>query len=112
QAAAEVASYLAARGGTADSSARSAPPREQRGAPESASLHNNRGIALLRASDADGAEREFERAIELDPSHAAPYYNLAILERCYRLDTAAATKRFQHDWSPSHAHPASLAPAP
>jgi len=102
-----VVTYLAARAGQADSAARVAPP-SPRGAPESAALHNNRGIALLRASDADGAQREFERAIELDPARAAPYYNLAILERWYRLDTAAATKRFQQYWGRSHADPDSL----
>ena len=67
-----------------------------------------RSHARTRASDADGARREFERAIELDPARAAPYYNLAILERWYRLDTAAAAKRFQQYWSLSHADPDSL----
>ncbi len=77
-------------------------------APKSAANHNNRGIALLRAADPDAAAREFERAIELDPSRPGPYYNLAILERWYRLDHAAAAKRFQQYWTRSHSDPDSL----
>lgn len=77
-------------------------------APGSAASHNNRGIALLRAADADGAEKEFLRAIELDPTRSAPYYNLAILERWYRQDAAAATVRFKQYWALSHADPDSL----
>ena len=79
-----------------------------RAAPKSAANHNNRGIALLRSADPDAAEKEFERAIELDPSLPGPYYNLAILERFYRMDTAAATKRFQQYWARSQADPDSL----
>lgn len=75
---------------------------------KSAANHNNRGIALLRAADPDGAEREFQRAIELDPSRSGPYYNLAILERWYRLDSAAAAKHFQHYWTRSKSDPDSL----
>ena len=104
-----VASYLAARAGAADSSAASARA-VPRAAEKSAAVHNNRGIALLRAGDPDQAQREFERAIELEPSRAAAYYNLAILERWYRLDTDAAVKRFQQYWSRSHADPDSLYP--
>jgi tetratricopeptide (TPR) repeat protein len=104
-----VASYLAARVGAADSSAASARA-VPRAADKSAAVHNNRGIALLRAGDPDQAQREFERAIELEPSRAAAYYNLAILERWYRLDTDAAVKRFQQYWSRSHADPDSLYP--
>lgn len=74
----------------------------------SAANHNNRGIALLRAADPDGAAREFERAIELDPARPGPWYNLAILERWYRLDPVAAAKRFQQYWTRSHADPDSL----
>jgi tetratricopeptide (TPR) repeat protein len=77
-------------------------------APGSAASHNNRGIALLRAADADGAEKEFLRAIELDPTRSAPYYNLAILERWYHQDAAAATVRFKQYWALSHADPDSL----
>ena len=79
-----------------------------RAAPRSAANHNNLGIALLRTAEPDAAQKEFERAIELDPALPGPYYNLAILERFYRMDTAAATKRFQQYWSRSQADPDSL----
>ena len=102
-----VAAYLAVRGGSADS-AEKLTAAAVKAAPESAANHNNRGIALLRAADPDGAQREFERAIALDPSRPGPYYNLAILERWYRLDTVAASKRFQEYWKHSHADPDSL----
>jgi len=102
--AAAVESYLAARGakGDAAKSAAAEPGRE------TAALENNRGIALLRAGDANAAAKAFERAIELEPTRAAPYYNLAILERWYRLDRTAATARFKQYWSLSHADPDSL----
>ena len=99
--------YLTVRGtdrDAADKATQSALVR----APGSAAFHNNRGIALLRAADADAAEKEFLRAIELEPTRAAPYYNLAILERWYRLDTEAAAARFKQYWSLSHADPDSL----
>ena len=106
-AAPSVAAYLAVRGGAADS-ALAATERALREAPESAALHNNRGIALLRAGQADAAQREFERAIALDPTRAGPYYNLAILERFYRLDTAAAQRWFQAYSARATADPDSL----
>ncbi len=102
-----VAAYLAVRGTSADSALR-ITESAVRAAPKSAPNHNNRGIALLRSADPDAAEKEFERAIELDASLPGPYYNLAILERFYRLDTAAASRRFQQYWSRSHADPDSL----
>lgn len=105
--AAGVAAFLAVRGRSADSALK-LTERAVRAAPESAANHNNRGIALLRSADPDGAALEFERAIALDPSRPGPYYNLAILERWYRLDAAAATKRFQDYWKLSHADPDSL----
>jgi Tfp pilus assembly protein PilF len=77
--------------------------------PGSAANHNNLGIALLRAADPDGAAREFERAIALDPRLPGPWYNMAILERWYRLDRTAAAQRFQQYWARSHADPDSLA---
>lgn len=105
--AAGVAGYLALRGGSADSAAK-LTEAAVKAAPASAANHNNRGIALLRSADPDGAAREFERAIALDPTLPGPYYNLAILERWYRLDHAAAAKRFQQYWTRSHADPDSL----
>jgi tetratricopeptide (TPR) repeat protein len=107
--AAGVNGYLAVRGTDRDA-ADKATETALRGAPGSAAFHNNRGIALLRAADADAAEKEFLRAIELDPTRPAPYYNLAILEHWYRLDTAAATARFKQYWNLSHADPDSLYP--
>ncbi len=105
--AAGVAAYLAVRD-TSEAQALRLTEAALREAPESAANHNNRGIALLRAADPDAAERAFERAIALDPTRPGPYYNLAILERFYRLDTAAATRRFQQYWRHSHADPDSL----
>jgi len=105
--AAGVNAYLAVRDTNRDE-ADKATASALKDAPGSAAFHNNRGIALLRAADADAAEKEFLRAIELDPTRAAPYYNLAILERWYRQDAAAAAARFKQYWSLSHADPDSL----
>lgn len=102
-----VAAFLAVRGTDTDS-ALTATERALRAGPESAALRNNRGIALLRSGDADAARSEFERAIALDPTRPGPYYNLAILERFYRMDPAAARRWFQQAWSRSHADPDSL----
>jgi len=102
-----VTAYLAVRAGSADS-ALALTAVALRANPASAANHDNRGIALLRASDPDGAAREFERAIELDPTLPGPYYNLAILERWYRLDREAAAKRFAQYAKLSHADPDSL----
>jgi len=107
--AAGVTGYLAVRGTDRDA-AEKATEAALKGSPGSPAFHNNRGIALLRAADADAAEKEFLRAIELDPTRAAPYYNLAILERWYRLDPAAAGARFKQYWNLSHADPDSLYP--
>ena len=104
-----VVAFLAVRGADADS-ALTATERALRSGPESAALRNNRGIALLRAGDAEAARAEFERAIALDPARPGPYYNLAILERFYRMDTDAAKRWFQQAWSRSHADPDSLRP--
>ena len=106
-AAAGVAAYLAVRGSSADSAVR-LTEAAVKAAPESAANHNNHGIALLRSADPDGAEREFERAMALDPSLPGPYYNMAILERWYRLDAVTAAQRFQQYWARSHADPDSL----
>ena len=106
-AAPSVSAYLAVRGARADS-ALALTERALRGAPESSAHRNNRGIALLRAGDADAAQREFERAITLDPARPGPYYNLAILERYYRQDTAAARRWFQAYWTRAKDDPDSL----
>jgi protein O-GlcNAc transferase len=102
-----VAAYLAVRGSSADSATK-LTQAAVKAAPGSAANHNNLGIALLRSADPDGAAREFERAIALDPSLPGPWYNMAILERWYRLDHVAAAKRFQEYWTRSHSDPDSL----
>jgi tetratricopeptide (TPR) repeat protein len=102
-----VAAYLAVRSTSADSALR-LTKAAVRAAPGSAAQQNNLGIALLRSGDVEAAEKAFARAIELDPARPGPYYNLAILERFYRLDTGAAARRFQEYWSRSHADPDSL----
>jgi tetratricopeptide (TPR) repeat protein len=106
--AASVAAYLALRGRSADSAVKLTQVAVK-AVPGSAANHNNLGIALLRAADPDGAAREFERAIALDPRLPGPWYNMAILERWYRLDRTAAAQRFQQYWARSHADPDSLA---
>lgn len=102
-----VAAWLAVRD-TSSAAARSATEVALRMEPKTAANHNNRGIALLRSGDPDGAAKAFERAIELDPSLPGPWYNLAILERWYRLDRVAAAQRFREYWTRSHADPDSL----
>lgn len=102
-----VSAYLAVRG-TDRKAALDLTEAAVRSAPRSAASHNNRGIALLRAADPDQAEKEFERAIELDPALPGPYYNLAILERFYRMDSARAAKRFQQYWARAQDDPDSL----
>jgi tetratricopeptide (TPR) repeat protein len=63
--------------------------------PHSAACQNNYGITRLRAGDPDGARGAFEKAIDLDPKLPGPYYNLAILDKFYALDDAAAAHWFQ-----------------
>ena len=102
-----VSAYLAVRG-TDQRAALELTEAAVRAAPRSAAAHNNRGIALLRAADPDQAEKEFEKAIQLDPALPGPWYNLAILERFYRMDHTKAAQRFQQYWARSHDDPDSL----
>ena len=102
-----VAGWLAVRD-TSAAAARNATEVAVRMEPQTAANHNNRGIALLRSGDPEGAAKSFERAIALDPELPGPYYNLAILERWYRLDRGAAASRFRDYWKRSHADPDSL----
>lgn len=44
-----------------------------------AMAHNNAGAALLELGHWDSATEHLERALELDPSYAVPFYNLAVL---------------------------------
>jgi len=102
-----VAAYLAVRS-TSGNDALNLTRAAVRAAPESAAQQNNLGIALLRSGDVSGAEKAFEKAISLDPARPGPYYNLAILERFYHLDTDAASRRFRDYWARSQADPDSL----
>lgn len=101
------AGYLALRGDRPDS-ARAYVEAAADANGRSAANQNNLGIVRLRAGDADAARRSFLRAIELDPRLAGPYYNLAILEKFYRLDDEAAAKWFRSYWDRSHHDPDSL----
>lgn len=63
-----------------------------KGDEKSAVNQNNFGITRLRVGDVEAAEAAFRMALELDPSLPGPYYNLAILEKYYRMDDAAAAR--------------------
>ena len=63
--------------------------------PKSAASQNNYGITRLRKGDVDDARKAFQKAIALDPALAGPYYNLAILEKFYAFDDAAAAGWFR-----------------
>ena len=86
--------YVALRGDAPDSASAAAAGlvREH---PQSAVNQNNYGITRLRAGDPEAASNAFLLAIELDASLPGPYYNLAILEKYYRLDDAAAERWFR-----------------
>jgi tetratricopeptide (TPR) repeat protein len=59
--------------------------------PQSAGAHNNYGSALWRAGDANGARREFERAIELDPTLDVAKYNLELINHNSMTTTRPST---------------------
>lgn len=101
------AGYLALRGNRPDS-ARAMVEAAAGADGRSAAGQNNLGIVRLRAGEADAARKAFLRAIDLDPRLAGPYYNLAILEKFYRLDDEAAAKWFRSYWERSHQDPDSL----
>lgn len=44
-----------------------------------AALFNNRGVALMKTNRLQEAEKDFEKAIQLNPNLAEPYFNLAAL---------------------------------
>lgn len=64
-------------------------------AEESAANCNNFGIALLQEGKPKEARGQFLRALELTPEHPGALYNLAIVERFYFFDEAAALAYFQ-----------------
>lgn len=86
--------YVTMRGESPDSAA-GAAAASVRDHPKSAASQNNYGIARLRAGDPEAASKAFLRAIELDAALPGPYYNLAILEKFYRLDDAAAERWYR-----------------
>jgi Tfp pilus assembly protein PilF len=77
--------------------------------PRRAANQNNYGITRLRAGDPNGAREAFQKAIKLDPTLPGPYYNLAILEKFYLFDDAAAAKWYAAYRSRSSDDPDGLA---
>jgi tetratricopeptide (TPR) repeat protein len=100
--------YVRLRGDAPDSAAAPASAALRQDG-KSAANQNNYGITRLRAGDPTAARRAFQEAIELDPKLPGPYYNLAILEKFYLLDDAAAAKWFRLYRQRSGEDPDSLA---
>ncbi len=92
-------------GGPADGMAKSAMEAH----PKSAVHQNNFGLTRMRAGDAAGARAAFLAAIERDPALPGPYYNLAILDKYFTLDEAAAAHWFELYWERSRRDPDGLA---
>jgi len=99
--------YLTLRGEHPDS-ADALAEAALRAASSSAANLNNFGITRLRAGDPVAARRAFASAIERDPGLPGPYYNLAILEKYYVFDDAAANRWFAAYRHRSAADPDSL----
>ena len=85
--------YLRLRGAAPDAANGPALEALKKG-PERAVNHNNHGITRLRAGDLDGARAALQKAMGIDPSLPGPYYNLALLEKFWRGDDAAAGRWF------------------
>lgn len=99
--------FLMLRGSTPDSA--TALAEAQAGSEgRSAAAANNLGIVKLRRGEAEAARKAFLRAIDLDRDCAGAYYNLAILEKYYRLDDEAAAKWFARYRDRSNEDPDSL----
>jgi tetratricopeptide (TPR) repeat protein len=79
------------------------------GAQRNAVNLNNYGITEVQAGDPETAQKLFLEAIELDPTLPGPYYNLAILEKYYFLNDAAAADWFARYWERSQEDPDALA---
>ena len=99
--------FLMLRGSTPDSAAGLAEA-QARSESRSAAAANNLGIVQLRRGDAEAARKAFLRAIDLDRECAGAYYNLAILEKYYRLDDQAAAQWFARYRGRSNEDPDSL----
>jgi tetratricopeptide (TPR) repeat protein len=104
---ASVAAYVTLRGETPDDAAELARDAARHDG-RSAVNQNNLGITRLRAGDVNGARKAFADAIGRDASLPGPYYNLAILEKYYRFDDAAAARWFAEYWNRSHDDPDGL----
>jgi len=100
--------YLTLRGSSPDSATAMASTVLDKDS-KSAVNQNNYGITRLRAADPEGARKAFMNAIDRDPKLPGPYYNLAILEKFYMLDDAAAAKWFRLYWERSTEDPDGLA---
>lgn len=99
--------FLMLRGNTPDSAAVLAEA-QARTDGRSAAAANNLGIVRLRRGEAEAARKAFLRAIDLDRECAGAYYNLAILEKYYRLDDEEAAKWFDRYRGRSSEDPDSL----
>jgi Tfp pilus assembly protein PilF len=100
--------FLRLRGPAPDSAAALAE-QTVKDRPKGAADQNNYGITRLRAGDPDRAREAFLRAIQLDASLPGPYYNLAILEKFYRLDDDGAAKWYAEYRARSNDDPDGLA---
>lgn len=99
--------FLMLRGATPDSASRLA--ESQADDDGRSPVHaNNLGIVRLRRGETEAARKAFLRAIDLDSRRAGPYYNLAILEKYYRLDDDEAAKWFGRYRTRSSEDPDSL----
>jgi len=74
-------------------------------APEDGALHNNYALALVREKKIDEAEKELQKAAELDPSSAAKYYyNIgAVLTNINQSEAAGAAFKKAIDTDPNYA---------
>ena len=75
--------------------------------PQSADLHNELGALLVQKGFPKDAEREFERAINLDGDHYNAWYNLALV-RAARGDEGGARRAFRQTVEHKPGHPMAL----
>jgi len=73
--------------------------------PEDGALHNNYALALVKEKKVDDAQKELQKAAELDPSSAAKYYyNLgAVLTNINQPEAAGAAFKKAIDTDPNYA---------
>jgi len=99
--------FLLLRGATPDSAAALAEAQAETEG-RSAAAANNLGLVRLRRGETEAARKAFLRAIDLDSERPGPYYNLAILEKYYRLDDEEAGRWFARYRTRSSEDPDSL----